>query len=233
MRSPRWPTPCGCGCSASSRRPARCCSCDLLEPARQVAAHDQPPHQGAGRGRPHRRREAGPLGVVAGRARTGGRASRRIGMTATARSEVAIRPMTTEDWPASVAIYAEGIATDNATFETSVPAREAWDESHPADLRFVGTIDGEVIGWVAAGDVSDRCCYAGVIEHSVYVDRHTRARGRPSIARPPHPCRPVGRRVDHPDRHLPGEPGEPRPSHGWGFRLVGRRERLGQLAGLA
>ncbi len=36
---------------------------------------------------------------------------------------------------------------------------------------------GNVLGWIAASAVSERCCYAGVIEHSVYVSAEARGRG--------------------------------------------------------
>ena len=45
------------------------CSCDLEDPVGQVAADDQPSHQGARRRRPAHRREARALDDVAGRAR--------------------------------------------------------------------------------------------------------------------------------------------------------------------
>jgi L-amino acid N-acyltransferase YncA len=79
---------------------------------------------------------------------------------------IAMRP---EHWPSVASIYDAGIATGNATFETSAPTRDTWNAAHRQDLRFVGIDIDEVVGWVAAGNVSDRCCYAGVIEHSVYV----------------------------------------------------------------
>jgi L-amino acid N-acyltransferase YncA len=82
---------------------------------------------------------------------------------------VTIAPLQPEHWPAVAQIYAEGIATGNATFETEVPSWERWDSSHLAEHRFVALGGREVLGWVAAGGVSDRCVYAGVVEHSVYV----------------------------------------------------------------
>jgi L-amino acid N-acyltransferase YncA len=82
-----------------------------------------------------------------------------------------------EHWPAVARIYAEGIATGNATFETEVPSWERWHVSHLAEHRFVALRDGEVVGWVAVVAVSDRCVYAGVVEHSVYVAEHARGRG--------------------------------------------------------
>ncbi|MEW1902172.1 MULTISPECIES: N-acetyltransferase family protein [unclassified Streptomyces] len=74
-------------------------------------------------------------------------------------------------------IYRLGIATGNATFETSAPAWPEFDASRLLDHRFVALdrADG-VVGWTAVTPVSDRCAYAGVVEHSVYV--HPDARGR-------------------------------------------------------
>jgi phosphinothricin acetyltransferase len=85
--------------------------------------------------------------------------------------------MSSVDWPVVERIYAAGIATGNATFETSTPSWESWDSGHREDLRFVAVRDGKVVGWVAAGPISRRECYAGVVEHSVYVAAEERGRG--------------------------------------------------------
>ena len=81
------------------------------------------------------------------------------------------------DWAAVASIYAEGIATRNATFETEVPSWEDWDGTHLSSLRLVAELDGEIVGWAAVSAVSDRCCYAGVAENSVYVAESARGRG--------------------------------------------------------
>ena len=86
----------------------------------------------------------------------------------------ALRP---EHWHGVARVFAEGIATRNATFETEVPAWEAWDSSHLADHRFVALREGEVVGWAAASAVSGRCCYSGVVENSVYVAEAARGHG--------------------------------------------------------
>jgi L-amino acid N-acyltransferase YncA len=88
-----------------------------------------------------------------------------------------IRAMRTDDWPAVKTIYEQGIATRLATFETEVPAWEAWDGSHLAGPRLVAEEDGEVMGWAALSPVSRRPCYAGVVEESVYVAEGARGRG--------------------------------------------------------
>ena len=74
-------------------------------------------------------------------------------------------------------IYQVGIDEGAATFETTAPSWDAFDASHLPEHRFVAVDDtGSVLGWVAVVPVSDRCAYAGVVEHSVYV--HPAARGR-------------------------------------------------------
>nr|WP_192771830.1 GNAT family N-acetyltransferase [Plantactinospora soyae] len=73
-------------------------------------------------------------------------------------------------------VYALGIATGNATFETEPPTWERYTTSRLLEHRFVALgPGGRVTGWVACSPVSDRCVYAGVVEHSVYV--HPDARG--------------------------------------------------------
>ncbi|MGA5191619.1 GNAT family N-acetyltransferase [Streptomyces griseoincarnatus] len=76
-----------------------------------------------------------------------------------------------------LAIYQAGIDEGNATFEASPPAWETFDATKLPEHRFAALDEhGAVLGWVAASRVSDRCAYAGVVEHSVYV--HPAARGR-------------------------------------------------------
>jgi L-amino acid N-acyltransferase YncA len=74
-------------------------------------------------------------------------------------------------------IYQLGIDEGQATFETEAPTWEAFDKAKLPAHRHVAIDDsGRVLGWIAASSVSDRCVYAGVVEHSVYV--HPDARGR-------------------------------------------------------
>ncbi|MGW2934223.1 N-acetyltransferase family protein [Streptomyces sp. NPDC001156] len=76
-----------------------------------------------------------------------------------------------------LAIYQLGIGEGNATFETTAPTWEHFDAAKLPQHRHVAVDEaGKVLGWVAAVPVSDRCAYAGVVEHSVYV--HPDARGR-------------------------------------------------------
>jgi L-amino acid N-acyltransferase YncA len=143
-----------------------------------------------------------------------------------------VRGLRHEDWPEVARIYGEGILTGDATFETEVPPWEAWDAAHLERHRLVADRDGTVLGRTALTAVSDRCCYAGVADVSVYVAPESQGRG-------------VGRAL------LEGLVADSEAGGIWtlqagifpenlasvalhqrcGFRVVGRRERLGQLRG--
>ena len=88
-----------------------------------------------------------------------------------------VRPLEPSDYPAIAAIFAEGIATRLATFETEVPSWQEWNVAHLAEHRFVAELDGEVAGWVAVVPYSRRDVYRGVGEESVYVAKDARGRG--------------------------------------------------------
>jgi L-amino acid N-acyltransferase YncA len=136
------------------------------------------------------------------------------------------------DWPDVARIYAAGLASGVATFETQVPSWEEWDGVHLPAPRLVVERGGAIVGWLAVSRVSRRPAYRGVVEHSVYVDERARRSG-------------IGRAL------LDALVAEA-PSHGiWtiqtsiiatneaslrlheaaGFRVVGRRERIAQLDG--
>jgi L-amino acid N-acyltransferase YncA len=80
-----------------------------------------------------------------------------------------LRPLLEADWPAVERIYAAGIAGGDATFETVAPPWSTWDSGHLGGHRLVAIQAGEIAAWAALARVSDRECYAGVTEDSVYV----------------------------------------------------------------
>ena len=141
--------------------------------------------------------------------------------------------MQSSDWPVVKEIYAQGLAGRNATFETNVPTWEHWDTNHLDTCRLVGKLDVTVVGWAALSAVSSRCVYAGVAEVSIYVA--TRAQGQG-----------IGKQL------LNTLVSASEQAHIWtlqagimanntasvalhekcGFRIVGYREKLGQLDGV-
>ncbi|MEO6084249.1 MAG: GNAT family N-acetyltransferase [Umezawaea sp.] len=147
--------------------------------------------------------------------------------------DVAVRALEPGDWPAVRRIYGEGIATGTATFDTTVPSRATLDAKWLPGHRWVAEVDGEVVGWTAACPVSNRECYAGVAETSVYVADGYRGRG-------------VGKALLHKQVTAADRDGiwtlqtsiftENRTSialhHSAGYRTVGIRERIAQLDGV-
>ena len=121
--------------------------------------------------------------------------------------------MTPEDWPAVEAIYAEGIATRQATFETATPTWAEFDAGRLSAHRFVAVDGQKVVGWVAISPTSSRDCYSGVVEHSVYVASEARGAGVGTRAHGG-AARKHGQRwyLDDADEHLSGERGQPRPA---------------------
>jgi L-amino acid N-acyltransferase YncA len=88
---------------------------------------------------------------------------------------VTIEALLPAHWPAVRAIYEEGL--DIGTFEELVPTWEEWDDGHLVWPRLVAREHDEVIGWAALAPYSDRSCYRGVAENSIYIARRARGRG--------------------------------------------------------
>ncbi|MFF4599730.1 helix-turn-helix domain-containing GNAT family N-acetyltransferase [Amycolatopsis sp. NPDC001319] len=92
-------------------------------------------------------------------------------------ADVTVRALEPGDWAAVRRIYGEGLATGNATFETTVPTRASLDGKWLPEHRWIAEADDQVVGWAAASPASSRDCYAGVAETSVYVAESHRGRG--------------------------------------------------------
>jgi phosphinothricin acetyltransferase len=138
-----------------------------------------------------------------------------------------------EHWEAVGKIYEEGIATGNATFQTTAPSWDEWDAAHAVRPRLVALQDEELLGWAAITPVSGRCVYAGVGEVSVYVSAAARGKG-------------VGKKLlqalieaSEQENFWTLQAGifpENRASlaihASCGFRVIGTRERIGQMNGI-
>ena len=142
-----------------------------------------------------------------------------------------IEEMRASDWDAVRAIYLEGIQTGNATFERDAPSQEEWDATHLSSCRIVARSASEtVMAWAALSPVSRRHAYRGVAEVSVYVTESARGAG-------------LGRAllealISCSEQHgiwtlqagILAENEASLELHlACGFRMVGRRERIGQL----
>jgi len=142
-----------------------------------------------------------------------------------------VRDLRPEDWPQVASIYEDGIRTGNATFETGVPSWEAWSAAH-SEHRLVAERDGEIAGWAALSPTSDRCCYAGVAENSVYVAEWARGRGVGRVLLEELIVRSEAAGIWTLTAGVfPENQASVRLHLVCGFRLVGVRERLGELDG--
>jgi L-amino acid N-acyltransferase YncA len=145
-------------------------------------------------------------------------------------STVTIRLMTPADAKAVLAIYQAGLDGGNASFEHTAPSWTAFDASRLAGHRLVAVDEQDtVLGWVTVSAVSGRAVYAGVVEHSIYVDPAARGRG-------------VGRALLHAlitateaagiwtiqSGVFPENTASLALHHACGFRSVGVRERVGR-----
>ena len=149
--------------------------------------------------------------------------------------EIQLRKLEPSDWAAVRAIYLEGIATGQATFETEAPDWAEWDATHlpVARISALRPASAHVIGWAALGHVSARKAYAGVAEVSVYVAAKFAGQG-------------VGRRllerlIEESEQNdiwmlqssiFPENAASLRLHEACGFRTVGRRERISKLNGV-
>jgi len=147
--------------------------------------------------------------------------------------ETRIEQMRPEDWPAVREIYAQGIATGDATFDTEPPDWESWNAGHLDACRLVARNGhGEVLAWAALSPVQRKSAYRGVAEGSLYVREDVRGTG-------------VGRQLSEAMIEAADVAGiwtvelwifpENRTSitlcESLGFRIVGVRERIGMREG--
>lgn len=146
---------------------------------------------------------------------------------------VSIEPLQADHWPEVARIYADGIATGDATFETEVPSWEDWDERHLAGHRFVALRDGAASGFAAVARVSERAVYRGVVENTVYVAESARGAGIGRLL--------LERLISSTESAgiwtiqsgiFPENEASLALHQRVGFRVVGRRARLGKLHGV-
>ena len=169
-----------------------------------------------------------------------------------------ITKLLADHWPAVKAIYEEGIATGNATFQTEAPEWTAWDAAHLPHSRLVALSEPRpitssdprptsssdpqqgapsepalVLGWAALSPVSSRPVYAGVAEVSVYIASGQRGHkiGEALLAA----------LITESERNgiwtlqagiFPENVASLRIHARCGFRQVGYRERIGQMHGV-
>jgi len=144
-----------------------------------------------------------------------------------------IRELLPIHWSAIKNIYEEGIATGNATFQTSAPSWEEWDQAHAVKPRLVAVENDTVLGWAAITPVSGRCVYAGVGEVSVYVSSNARGKGVGKLL--------LSSLITESEKEnywtlqagiFPENKASLQLHTSSGFRIIGNREKIGKMNGI-
>ncbi|MEV4462408.1 N-acetyltransferase family protein [Micromonospora echinofusca] len=92
-------------------------------------------------------------------------------------TDITVRPMASDDAERVLAIYQAGLDDGQASFETIAPTWATFDAAKLPAHRFVAVAGDDLLGWIAVSPTSTRAVYAGVVEHSVYVDPAAQGRG--------------------------------------------------------
>ncbi len=90
---------------------------------------------------------------------------------------IEIKPMSIEHAAAVLEIYQQGIDTGSATFETEAPTWEKFDQKFLPHSRLVALKNSKPVGWAVLSAASQRPCYSGVGEVTIYVDLNETGQG--------------------------------------------------------
>lgn len=144
-----------------------------------------------------------------------------------------IRQMQAEDAQAVLQIFQEGIDSQNATFDKEIPTWEAWDTKHFNLCRWILEDENKKIaGWAAIQPISNRDCFKGVAEVSIYLTKNAQGKGLGKVL--------LQKLIlDSEDKNFwtlqsgifPENQASIHVHEQLGFRLVGRREKLAQMQG--
>jgi phosphinothricin acetyltransferase len=138
-----------------------------------------------------------------------------------------------QHYPRIAAIYLQGIATGNATFQTEAPNWNEWDKSHLPHSRIAIIANDEIAGWAALSPVSSRCVYGGVAEVSVYVAGEYRGKGLGKVL--------LNELIKESEANniwtlqsgiFPENAGSIKLHEQCGFRQIGFREKIGKMKGV-
>ncbi len=147
--------------------------------------------------------------------------------------DFALLPMQSVDYPSVSRIFTQGIESGNATYDTSAAVWEDWDAKHLLHSRWVvkSVDEGSVLGWAALSPVSSRVVFSGVAELSIYVDTDCLGKGLGNVL--------MEAVITSSEENgvwmlqsgiFPENQASISMHEKFGFRLVGRRERIGKMA---
>lgn len=145
-----------------------------------------------------------------------------------------IREMLPEDGARVLEIFREGIDGGNATFDKDVPNWEVWDNKFFKICRLVlEDENGEVKGWAAIQPISERDCFKGVAEVSIYLSNAVQGKGLGKVM--------LQKLISETEEHgfwtlqsgiFPENVASIKIHEKLGFRIIGNREKIGQMKGV-
>lgn len=144
-----------------------------------------------------------------------------------------IREMLPDDGKRVLEIFQQGIDGGNATFDKEVPTWESWDMNFYRTCRWILENDkSEIIGWAALKPISNRDCYRGVAEISIYIDIAYQGKGLGTVL--------MKKLILDSEEHgfwtlqsgiFPENQVSIHLHEKLGFRIVGTRERIAEMKG--
>ncbi|MBB6451230.1 phosphinothricin acetyltransferase [Geomicrobium halophilum] len=146
---------------------------------------------------------------------------------------IQIDKLVPEDWQQVQQIYLQGISTGHATFQKEAPTWEEWNQSHLLECRMVARSAEDIIGWAALTPISNRAVYAGVAEVSIYIRQNSQGKGVGSKL--------LKSLIEESEQNgfwtlqsgiFPENHFSVTLHSKFGFREVGRRERMGKMNGV-
>jgi phosphinothricin acetyltransferase len=141
--------------------------------------------------------------------------------------------MQSQHWPRVKEIYLEAIATGNSTFQQQAPEWQDWDKVHLVHSRIVAELEGDIVGWTALMPVSTRPVYAGVAELSICITKNLRGKSIGNVL--------LQQLVKSSEENkiwtlqasiFPENAASIRIHEKNGFRIIGFREKIGQMNGV-
>jgi L-amino acid N-acyltransferase YncA len=147
--------------------------------------------------------------------------------------EIKFKPMTRDNWDQVADIFRQGIETGIATFETQIPSYDKWDEAHVQSCRIIAMVGNSVVGWAALVPVSTRKVYSGVGEVSIYISNKFKGLRIGTKL--------LDKLIEESENKgfwtlqagiFPENTASIKLHQNHGFRIVGYREKIGQLNGI-
>lgn len=145
-----------------------------------------------------------------------------------------MRQMLPQDGARVLEIFKQGMEGGNATFDTTIPTWEVWDMKFHKVCRWVLEDENEkIVGWAALQPISARDCYKGVAEESIYLDNEVQGKGLGTLL--------LRKLILDSEDHgfwtlqagiFPENQGSIALHQKVGFRIVGNREKIGQINGI-